>query len=105
MAESSAYRVKGSVLIYHTSEHFSPEAHLRERVPILLEDGLVRRTVVVLGDDLMRLVRIEELQIGFGRGSRALAVGIRIHDGNVRLGAHTEGQRTMRQALLPVLGD
>src|SRR5262245_36615877 len=48
------------------------EPHLRERFPMLLEDVLVHRTVVVLGNDFLRLVRIEEFQIGFGCGSRAL---------------------------------
>ena len=63
------------------------EPNRRKCCPVLLEDLLVARTVVVLGDDLLRLVRIEEFQIGFGRGPRAFAVDIRIYNGNVRFGA------------------
>ena len=68
------------------------EGDLREIAGARGRDPRAPRPEVVLRRDRLRLVRVEELEVGLRRGARAVLVGVPVHEGDGRLGEDAHGR-------------
>src|SRR5215469_15240618 len=95
LVEHAAVGEMGCLRLFPAAEHLinGEKRDLREFIGVAASDLGIARPVEMLGDDFLGFGRIEQLQIGLGRGTGAMLVDDLVDQSDRRLGQNADRRR------------